>query len=265
MQCEHSIWQGLIRNCKERILGCKIDAGLLCFLEGVCKVTGWLRAAASPGFGSNLLYSSWIQVLVLQPELKMPWKCSPGKGWQGMALHDSTEWESCGFKPAFKLVGDSAGAQGEVCTCSGAATGAGAGVRSSPVDLIPPGKCCARALLCLQSRWNSLMTTDCPIIEPTKTSLSIIKSRSAGLNMEKGEEHHCAAQGQHSPLSSAGDTGGTEGLQWEENPPVSAGRERGKQALLPSQTLLKTQGSFCMSNKSHTGHTNHLELPVGIQ
>lgn len=34
--------------------------------------------------------------------------------------------------------------------------------------------------------------------------------------------------------------------------------------LLP-EMLLKTRGSFCMSNESCAGHTNHLELPVGIQ
>lgn len=46
---------------------------------------------------------------------------------------------------------------------------------------------------------------------------------------------------------------------------VRRGREREKQTPLLSEMLLKTRGSFCMSNESCAGHTNHLELPVGIQ
>lgn len=46
-----------------------------------------------------------------------------------------------------------------------------------------------------------------------------------------------------------------------ENPRVRG--EKG--ALVLSQRLLKTQGSFSVSNKSRASHTNHLELPVGIQ
>lgn len=56
-------------------------------------------------------------------------------------------------------------------------------------------------------------------------------------------------------------------LQWGKTirAPGEGGREGEKQTPLLSQMLLKTQGSFCMSNKSRASHTHHLELPVGIQ
>lgn len=122
-----------------------------------------------------------------------------------------------------------------------------------------------------QGTTPSMMATACLVIEATKTSLSIIKQKcraekESPKNVE-GDPQRRAAQGDAFPLRGLRYWGGERGPLVvpqgvkRENPRVCG--EKGAPVL--SQRLLKTQGSFSVSNKSRASHTNHLELPVGIQ